>query len=158
MVLVLGRKGRDSVFLIPQGTRDGLLRRHLVVLLPRDSYPNPRGEIFTGIGRVEGAGTVAECTAAVNRLPLLLPSFPPPSFPPPTILLSSLPCSVYVLQDEAAFDQAFQSAYFKKYIFKVRAKMDTYNVSLINLRSRSWVHLAEDLTICRMKDGSSSTA
>ncbi|KAL5477258.1 hypothetical protein EMCRGX_G024027 [Ephydatia muelleri] len=30
-------------------------------------------------------------------------------------------------QDEAAFDQAFQSAYFKKYIFKVRAKMDTYN-------------------------------
>lgn len=30
-------------------------------------------------------------------------------------------------QDEAAFDQVFQSAYFKKYIFKVRAKMDTFN-------------------------------
>ena len=32
--------------------------------------------------------------------------------------------------DEQAFDNVFQQANFKEYIFRVRAKMDTYNVSL----------------------------
>ena len=34
-----------------------------------------------------------------------------------------------VFQDEAGFDQVFQNATFKPYIFKLRAKMETYNVS-----------------------------
>ena len=33
--------------------------------------------------------------------------------------------------DESAFDGVFQQANFKEYIFKVRAKMDTFNVSII---------------------------
>ena len=32
------------------------------------------------------------------------------------------------IQDEAMFDQVFQQANFKEYIFKVRAKMDSFNV------------------------------
>ena len=38
--------------------------------------------------------------------------------------------------DEAAFDQTFQKVNFKPYTFKVRAKMDTFNVSTLfeNLR------------------------
>ena len=31
--------------------------------------------------------------------------------------------------DEQAYDLVFQQANFKEYIFRVRAKMDTYNVS-----------------------------
>ena len=37
------------------------------------------------------------------------------------------PFFVY-LQDEATYDQVFQQTYFKEYIFKLRAKMDTFNV------------------------------
>ena len=31
--------------------------------------------------------------------------------------------------DEQAFDNVFQQAYFKEYTFRVRAKVDTFNVS-----------------------------
>lgn len=37
-------------------------------------------------------------------------------------------------QDEAAFEQVFSDALFKSYIFKMRAKVETYNVSLIDSR------------------------
>ena len=32
--------------------------------------------------------------------------------------------------DENAFDNIFQQANFKEFVFRARAKMDTYNVSL----------------------------
>jgi len=38
-------------------------------------------------------------------------------------------------QDEAAFDQVFQRANFKEFVFRLRAKMDTYNVSSCNVRT-----------------------
>ena len=34
-------------------------------------------------------------------------------------------------QNEAAFDQVFQDACFKSYVFKLRAKVETYNVRKI---------------------------
>lgn len=38
-----------------------------------------------------------------------------------------------LFQDEAQFEQLFQEASFKSYIFKLRAKMETYNVSKHNV-------------------------
>ena len=34
------------------------------------------------------------------------------------------------VQDEVAYDQVFHQANFKDYTFKIRAKIDTYNVRL----------------------------
>lgn len=33
--------------------------------------------------------------------------------------------------DDAAFDLVFQQANFKDFVFKARAKVDTYNVSIL---------------------------
>ena len=38
--------------------------------------------------------------------------------------------SIYFLQNEAQYDQVFSEANFKTYIFKLRAKVETYNVSI----------------------------
>ena len=37
--------------------------------------------------------------------------------------------------DEAAFDEVFQKANFKDFTFKIRAKMDTFNVSYVGTLS-----------------------
>ena len=58
-------------------------------------------------------------------------------------------------QDEAAFDQVFQQANFKEFSFKVRAKMDTFNVSSSDLytpavtSTPSVVHLQQSVTFIR---------
>ena len=67
-------------------------------------------------------------------------------------------------QDEASYDQVFQQTYFKEYIFKLRAKMDTFNVrnftSAIFLSSITYLPLSLSLSlshshtesVCRMSN------
>ena len=52
------------------------------------------------------------------------------------------------VQDEASYDQVFQQTYFKEYIFKLRAKMDTFNVrNITSVISLSSVTLAPPLQL-----------
>lgn len=48
-------------------------------------------------------------------------------------------CCCSLKGDECSFDQIFQEANFKTYIFKIRAKMETYNVRVFlkNLGTRT---------------------
>ena len=49
------------------------------------------------------------------------------SFPTYRVIISNR--HWILLQNESAFDQVFEQAMFKEYVFKLRVKMETYNVS-----------------------------
>lgn len=44
---------------------------------------------------------------------------------------SSLKFSISFLQNEQAFEEIFQNANFRSFVFKIRVKLETYNVSRV---------------------------